>query len=75
MPLDSQQEKQLHEAIFAGQKIEAIKIYREANNCGLKETLRNQNAQRFEKAEVKGGCFGVLVLCFCLTAVALFAML
>ncbi len=80
MPLTPLQEKQVHNAIFAGHKIEAIKIYREANNCGLKEAkedvesleaqLRRENAHRFEKAEVKGGCFGVLVFCASLGALA-----
>lgn len=85
MALSPLQEKQVHDAIFAGHKIEAIKIYREANNCGLKEAkekvevievrLRKQSAHRFETAEVNGGCLGVLTLCAFLGTVAGYALL
>lgn len=38
MPLDDRSRDEINEAIFAGRKIEAIKIYREATGQGLMES-------------------------------------
>jgi len=57
-------------AIYAGRKIEAIKIYRAETNEGLKEAkefvevltarLRQENPEQFVRAQ-SGGCAGVLL--------------
>lgn len=84
MPLNAHQENEVHKALFAGKKIVAIKHYREATGCGLKDAkeavealevaLRNKDPHRFEKAEVKGGCFGMLVLFAVLVAIAVISV-
>lgn len=38
MPLTDEKRDQINEAIFAGRKIEAIKLYRDATGEGLKES-------------------------------------
>lgn len=58
------------EALFAGRKIEAVKIYRDSAGGGLKESkeamdaledaLRHECPQKFQFA-AKRGCLGVLV--------------
>ena len=70
-PADPQHEK-ICEALFAGQKIEAIKLYRELADAGLKEAkdfvealearLKREQPDRFKKPDASGGCTGVLVL-------------
>jgi hypothetical protein len=85
MPLAPLQEKQLREALFAGRKIEAIKIYREAGGGGLKEAkekvealeieLRKTNPAAFRNSGTKTGCLGVLVISILLAASALFVIL
>lgn len=59
-------------ALFAGQKIEAIKIYREQTNAGLKEAkdaiekleaeLRASSPEKFSAAPAKAGCVGALLV-------------
>jgi len=85
VPLDPLQEKQLRDALFAGQKIEAIKIYREAGGGGLKDAkekvktieieLRKTNPDAFKHSGNKAGCLGMLVICVLFAASALFTML
>ena len=63
------QEIQAH--LFAGRKIQAIKLYREATACGLAEAkdamdayaarLRQEAPDRFTAPE-KAGCFSVILL-------------
>ncbi len=63
---------QIAELIFAGRKIEAIKLYRERSGVGLKEArdrveafeieLRAQHPERFAHSPRSGGCTGVLLL-------------
>ena len=65
--------EQIRSALFAGQKIEAIKLYREATGCGLKESkdvvealeaeLRIRSPELFTAVPGKGGC-GLTVLAF-----------
>lgn len=67
---------QLHGMIFAGQKITAIKLYREATGVGLKEAkdaveameanLRREQPHRFQTVQGKGCGAGVLLFCLCL---------
>lgn len=55
-------------ALYRGQKIEAIKLYRESHNCGLKEAkdaveeleagLRKVSPEKFAQSAGKG-CLGV----------------
>jgi peptide-methionine (R)-S-oxide reductase len=60
------------EALFRGNKIEAIKHYRETHGVGLKEAkdaveqleagLRKQSPERFRAPASRAGCFGLLAL-------------
>ncbi|MCG8584406.1 MAG: ribosomal protein L7/L12 [Pirellulales bacterium] len=63
---------EIREAIFAGKKIEAIKLYREAADTGLKEAkefieklttrLYEESPDNFTKPPGGSGCAGVLVV-------------
>ena len=73
MPEDRAAE--ITESLFAGEKIQAIKVYREAMGGGLKDAkqavdaleseLRRECPEKFQFA-AKQGCLGVL-LCLCFT--------
>ena len=76
--------EQIKRALFAGQKIEAIKIYREQTNSGLREAkeaiekleaeLRAGSPEKFTAAPAKAGCVGVvLVLVLVLVLVGVMA--
>lgn len=62
--------EKIKEALYAGRKIEAIKVYREARGVGLKEAkedvekleaeLRQRSPERF-KAAAGQGCLGMVV--------------
>lgn len=66
----------LYELIFTGQKIQAIKLYREASGVGLKEAkdavelmeanLRREQPHRFQTVQGKGCGAGMLLFCLCL---------
>jgi hypothetical protein len=66
--LSDQQLREVGERLFAGEKIAAIKIYREATGCQLVDAkqevekieavLRQKEPERFAR---KTGCLGVLV--------------
>jgi len=70
MPLNDETRDQITKAIFAGHKIEAIRIYREATAQGLKESkdfiealtteLREQHPDKVP--ESKSGCGPAVVL-------------
>jgi hypothetical protein len=70
MSLNEPQQAAVDQAIYRGEKIEAIKLYRAAANTGLKEAkeaveeresfLRSQDPSRFSVA--KTGCLGLLLL-------------
>jgi len=70
--------QQIRDALFAGQKIGAIKLYREATGLGLKEAkdfidaleakLRAAEPERFTGDPGGKGC-GLAVVCFGLLAV------
>lgn len=70
-PPSNQQIESIKQAVFAGQKIEAIKLYREATGLGLKESkeavekleseLRATQGERFAKSGTSAGCFPILV--------------
>lgn len=76
---DSHQLEQIKNAIFAGHKIEAIRLHRMATGIGLKEAkeavehleteLRRTEDHRFVKAAARSGCLGALA--FCLLAILL----
>ena len=63
--------EQIKRALFAGQKIAAIKIYREQTNSGLADAkeaierleaeLRASSPEKFTAAPVKVGCVGVVL--------------
>lgn len=58
------------EALFRGQKIEAIKLYRESRRVGLKEAkdaveeleagLRERSPEKFANPSSRTGCFACL---------------
>jgi len=62
----------LREALFLGQKIEAIKLYREHTGVGLaqakaeveklEQELRLASPEKFTKAPPKQGCVSLVVL-------------
>lgn len=68
--LSDQQLREVSEKLFAGEKIAAIKIYREATGCQLVDAkqevekieavLRQKEPERFKR---KTGCVGVLLCC------------
>ena len=70
-PADPQHEK-ICEALFEGRKIEAIKLYRELADVGLKDAkdfvdalearLKREQPERFKTPASGGGCTGLLVL-------------
>ena len=63
--------EQITQAILSGNKIEAIKLYREQNNVGLKEAkdavdkmeaeLRSASPDKFSVTKASG-CLGVMTL-------------
>jgi hypothetical protein len=67
-------------AIFAGQKIQAIKLHREATGYGLKESkdfiesleveLRSREPERFTAPPGGKGCAGVVLLMLMIVASA-----
>jgi len=67
--LDQQLER-IKEAIFAGRRIEAIKLHREATGLGLKESkdaveelealLRQTEGHRFIAKPAAAGCFSIV---------------
>lgn len=64
--LTDQQRQEILEAIFSGQKIQAIKLYREATRLGLKEAkdfvdalegrLRMEQPESFRASAQSSGC-------------------
>ena len=62
---------EINAEIFAGRKIGAIKLYREATGEGLKESkdfiealsirLHEESSEKFQVEPGKGGCAGVLL--------------
>jgi hypothetical protein len=75
--LNEQSRQALQTAIFAGRKIEAIKLYREAVGGGLADAkravedmevdLRRRSPENFIASAQNKGCLGV-VLCIALIA-------
>jgi hypothetical protein len=69
--IDEEREQLIYHALYAGRKIEAIKIHREVTGAGLKESkdfidaleaqLRVESPQRFS-APPKRGCAAMTVL-------------
>jgi hypothetical protein len=78
LPIGQEDIDRINEALFAGRLIEAIKIYRVATGCGLKEAkdfvealetrLRGEMPERFTAPQRKvvemraGGCLLMLVI-------------
>ena len=71
-PADPQHER-ICEALFEGRKIDAIRLYRELSDTGLREAkefidtlearLKREQPERFKQpASPGGGCTGMLVL-------------
>lgn len=72
LPLSDAEMVAIREAIYAGRKIEAIKLYRQGSGQGLKEAkdfvealeieLRCSSPERFAAPVGGGGCFGMGLL-------------
>lgn len=72
----------IKEALYRGQKIEAIKIYRDQTHLGLKESkeaiekleaeLRSASPEKFTART--GGCGGLVLLAFVFAAIVLFLL-
>lgn len=69
----SSSKEQLKQLIKDGRKIEAIKMLREHDGLGLKESKERVehlqqlmiDAGELDSSAVKGGCSGVLLISFC----------
>jgi len=80
-PYTSDQEQQVYDALFSGNKIIAIKLHREFTGEGLKESkdfiealerdLRRESPGRFSHLGNRRGCIGVLVLAIGIAVVML----
>ncbi|MGD9128339.1 MAG: ribosomal protein L7/L12 [Planctomycetia bacterium] len=76
---------QIINALGSGRKIEAIKVYREVTNLGLKEAkdfietlasqLAEQDPERFSKATAKSGCASVVLLAITVSSTIVYWML
>ena len=70
--LTNQQREAIEQELFAGRKIAAIKLHREATGTGLAEAkkavedlevdLRRRCPERFVSGAQKSGCLGVLAV-------------
>ena len=79
--LTDQQRQAINAEIFGGRKIEAIKLYREATDTGLKEAkdaveeiekdLRQREPNKFAKPAGKSGCMCVVAVVALLVSAAL----
>jgi hypothetical protein len=73
---------QISSALYAGQKIAAIKMYREATGAGLTEakeavelierTLRETEPEKFTVPPSKGGCLAIVIVLLVPAAVLAF---
>jgi hypothetical protein len=69
-PIPPEMARQIANCIFAGQKIQAIKVYREYSGMGLKESkdfvesleteLRTKQPERFTAPPAGKGCLGMV---------------
>ncbi len=69
--LSDQDRQAIENAIFAGRKIEALKLHREATGSGLADAkqavedlevdLRHTSPEKFIRGAEKRGCFGLLL--------------
>ena len=84
--LDDQNRQAIENSIFAGRKIEAIKLFREATGTGLAEAkhavedlevdLRRGSPEKFIASTARKGCAGVLVcVALVVTGTILFSFL
>lgn len=79
-PLPEHQLAPIKEALFTGQKITAIKLYRGATNVGLAEAkdavekleaeLRTTSPEKFTAPPSGKGCVGVIVMCSVIVSAA-----
>jgi ribosomal protein L7/L12 len=80
LQLPDEKVEEIREALFRGNKILAIKHYREATGLGLAESkafieavesrLRQEEPDQFAAATKKAGCFGVIAIVGISTALA-----
>lgn len=86
MDLSDDQRRAILEAIYGARKIEAIKLVRDATDCGLKEAkefveklsaeLHAKEPEKFTAAPAgKSGCVGVLMVLLILCAAAVLVMM
>ncbi|MFM1767979.1 MAG: hypothetical protein RJA22_508 [Verrucomicrobiota bacterium] len=70
-PISGEQRFAIHQALHGGQKIEAIKLYRDATGARLSEAkeavekmeaeLRAATPEKFTRPEARKGCVGLLL--------------
>ena len=70
--LTPEQNERIREALAEGRKIEAIKVYREATGCGLREAkefiealiprLKEQEPEKYAKLSEGVGCASAAIL-------------
>ncbi len=80
-PVPPDQLAAIQDCIFHGQKIQAIKLHRQATGFGLKESkeaveameteLRQTSREKFTVAPAGKGCLGMLVICAAVVVVVL----
>jgi hypothetical protein len=80
----TEQWKSIQAALFAGQKIQAIKLYREATDAGLAEAktamdayeqrLRGDHPDRFTAPASKSGCASMILLSIALLGGSILAV-
>jgi len=82
--LNLDQNQRIRDALAIGHKIQAIKIYREATGCGLREAkefiealipeLKEREPEKYGKLSENVGCLSAALICLGLmTAVLFFA--
>jgi len=84
-PLSQESVDEITDALFAGRKIDAIRIYREATGQGLYESkqfvdaievrLREQSPEKFSNPQGSGCVVWLLVAMLVIVAVAVFVVL
>jgi hypothetical protein len=72
MQLEPEQFRPIDEFIFAGQKIQAVKLYRQLSGSDLAEAvqaidertaeLEEKDPTRFQPAEPRRGCMGMILV-------------
>lgn len=84
-PVSQEKLDEIKKSLFAGRKIEAIKLYREGAEVGLAEAkdavekmeteLRKSASEQFVTNSTSKGCFGMLAMACVIVAAALLLLM